>query len=501
MEVSMTVSILRKLLMPRTRFPRRSPSRTLEVERLEARWVAATLSVGSGKQYATLSAALMAANAGDTINVSPGTYSEQLTIAKSGIKLVAQPTTSTSNDVIITDPGVSGSVRGALIDITATNVKVTGFQINGTSSDPNLFDDILIYNGGSATISNNTILGPTNPTNTLYGIGIQVGDSQLGGTAGAGTAKINGDSISQYFGAGILVDGSGANASIGTGGANTITGSTTSTVAQYGVQVSRGASARVQDNTISNNVNSAGNSGGIFFFEVSSAVAAGNTVSDNSYGVLVQSSTGSNFGIQVVQNTVTRSGFAGIDVLSSSSVEVENNSVSGSVITAQNPGGNGIALGFSSNIEVEGNCSFSNSSDGIYVFKGSGNLILNNNSFDNTDGANGIFLEQSTCNWVLFNTTWGNDLNGIKVLGGSGNNLWLGNSHGNAQDGILLQNTTWTTIVGNEIRSNGGNGVELMNSSNTLIAFNVITHNGTQPILVDALSTNVVIFWNWIDGC
>jgi parallel beta-helix repeat protein len=454
--------------------------------------------VGSGQQYATINAALTAANPGDTINVYPGTYSEQLTIAKPRVKLVAQPTTS--NDVIVTDPGVSvpadsTSIGGALIDITATNVKVTGFKVNGTSNDPNLFADVRVRNGGSATISNNTILGPTDPSDANFGIGVQVGSNRLSGTAGAGTARIEHNNVSNYQGVGVLVDGSGAAATVLS---NVITGrgAANNGLSQFGVQISRGATARVGNNVITANT-AAGNSGGIYFFQVGGEenIAVDNTVDSNAFGILVEQSSGTRYAHTLVEdNTVTNStGFAGIDVKQSDWTEVEDNSVS-------HGANNGIALGFSSNVEVESNRSFSNSSDGIYVFQGSGNLILDNESFRNTGGANGIFLEQSTGNWVRNNTIWGNDLNGIKVLGGSGNSLWLGDTHGNAQDGILLQNTTWTTIVANEVRGNGAYGVQVLNSSNVLIAFNVIIHNSARPIFIDSLSSNVVSVGNWTDG-
>jgi parallel beta-helix repeat protein len=299
-----------------------------------------------------------------------------------------------------------------------------------------------------------------------------------------------------------MVDGSGGNASIGTAGANTITGSTTGTVAVYGVQVSRGASARVQGNTISNNVNTDGNSGGIFFYQVSSAnnVAAKNTISNSNYGILVQNSTGSNHGIQVVQNTVTGSGFAGIDVLSSSNVEVENNSVSGSVITAQNPGANGIALGFSSNVEVENNVTFGNQSDGIYDFEGSGNLIQCNTSYNNgtsTVVGNGINIDHSTNDNIFINLTYGNQADGIQVFGGSGTNIWLGNSSQNSLDGIFLTQTSNVTVVGNVLDSNGGYGLRLDRVTNAFIAFNLIQGNGQGSIFIDSASTGVTAIDNW----
>lgn len=42
---------------------------------------AATLEVGSGKTYATITLALAAASAGDTVSVYDGTYSESPTVS------------------------------------------------------------------------------------------------------------------------------------------------------------------------------------------------------------------------------------------------------------------------------------------------------------------------------------------------------------------------------------------------------------------------------------
>jgi parallel beta-helix repeat protein len=489
-----------KCLISNGCIPQPPSRRQLRVEVLEHRWCPATLNVGNGYPFTTIGNALGAAQAGDEIDVHGGTYTEQVTIATNNIKLVGidGPTIDSPPNVTPVIVG-SSNIGAALIDVTATNDTVTGFTIDGTTnSDGNLYEDVRVRDGGSATINDNTLLGPgTAPSNPIYGIGIQVGESHVTGTAGAGTARINSNDISQYYGAGIVVDGARAHANIGTAGGNTITGNDdpNSGVAQNGVQVSRGASATVQGNRITNNV-AAGNSSGIFFFDVSSPnnVACANAISNNSYGILVQDSTGSRSSIQVVQNRVTGSGFAGIDVLSSSNVAVNNNSVSGSVITAQNPGGNGIALGFSSNVTVENNVVHGDQSDGIYDYKGSGNLIQYNNSYRN--GGNGTFLDHSTGDWVLGNTTWDNTLSGVYVFFGSGNDIRFGFSHGNTQDGILLQNTTGTTIVGNVVQSNIEYGVRLLSSSHTLIAFNAITQNSAGPILIDALSTNVVFSSN-----
>jgi len=66
---------------------------------------AATLNVGSGKTYTTITAAYNAAVAGDTIYVYPGTYKEKLTITKASITLKgsAYPATNPSaNQALLT---------------------------------------------------------------------------------------------------------------------------------------------------------------------------------------------------------------------------------------------------------------------------------------------------------------------------------------------------------------------------------------------------------------
>src|SRR5262249_33740546 len=141
---------------------------------------------------------------------------------------------------------------------------------------------------------------------------------------------VTSNTITNYFGAGVLVDGSQASATIKS---NTITGRGAGNggVAEYGVQVSRGATGDVESNNISGNSNG-NNSGGIYFFQDGgkNSLAKSNNVSGNDVGIWLDTSSATNNGkIQVVSNTVTgNTGFAGILDQSSNGVVIQSNTVS-----------------------------------------------------------------------------------------------------------------------------------------------------------------------------
>ncbi len=479
-------------------------SSIFQIENLENRIVPSgnhqILTVGAGYQYPTITAALAAANSNASINIYPGTYTEAVTVTKNGIQLnaegapgsvIVQPTTVTP----VTLSGVI--VGGAAIDIYANNVVVNGLTVDGSlDSDINLWAGIRVIEGGSATIKNNTVEG------MLYGspntdVGIQVGTSLVSGSLGSGTAKVTNNTVFDYAGAGVLVDGSGAVATIAS---NIITGRGTANLGinEYGVQVSNLASALVEFNTICGNTidgsvsvgyNPSPTSAGIFFYNDgnTNSVASSNTIIGNDDGILVQQSNGTDCQtIQLANNNVQQNyGYAGIFVLSSNNVVVLGNTVSNNTTL------NGIALNLSSNVQVDGNSTNNNvNADGIYDFEGTNNQIAWNYSFSN--GNNGINIDTTTSDLLIYNATWKNAYNGIQITGGSNNSIWLGASYTNDQDGILLINTTGNALVGNVLSNNGGSGLHLVNAQNTKIAFNSIHGNAAGSITIDSQSTGTL---------
>ncbi|HEV3385569.1 MAG TPA: right-handed parallel beta-helix repeat-containing protein [Gemmata sp.] len=508
----MILSALKKFLSPKKKSPirRQMKNPAFRVETLEDRTVPSSVTVSPG---GSIQAAINAAASGTTIEVSAGTYAQTVVIpsSKTGISLVAegtvilQPTTVSS----LTLNGLN--VGGAAIDVYGTSAVVNGFTVDGSQeTDGDLYAGIRVIDGGSATIKNDTVENVTDAAaGTDANIGIQVGDALVSGSAGGGTAKVNNNTVFNYAGAGVIVDGSYSAASVK---GNTITGRGTANypVVEYGVQVSDGATGRVQGNTISENTllgqagapnNPAPTSAGIFVCSDSgkNTVVAENCVTMNDDGILVQLSNGSNCdGIQIVNNDVHQNyGYAGIFVLSSTNVEVSCNDVSCNLTY------NGIAMNYSSNVLVNSNDVYGNGvsnsgTDGIYDFSGSCNQILANNSYGNT--GNGINIQSTNGDSLFNNVTWNNTFSGIQDYQGSNDAIWLGAAVNNNSDGIFLYQTTSDTVVGNVLALNEGYGLHLIGAKNTFIAENLIVGNESGNVFIDSTSSGTVMINNWTNS-
>jgi hypothetical protein len=425
------------------------------VETLEQRTVPATLTVGAGKEYPTITAALDNAAKNDTIKVYPGVYDEAVKIGINGIKLVAasssaviQPTTV--SQVTLAGPNVLSSsvIGGAAVDIYATGVSVTGFTVDGSKdTDGNLWAGIRVIKGGSATISNDTFTGMTQGS-AQNDVAIQIGTSVVSNSSGEGTATVSGNSISDYAGAGIVVDGVGATATLSN---NTIVGRGKGNggLSEYGIQVSNGANAQVKNNNVSENTvsgkvaggyNPAPASAGIFFYEDggTSSLASGNSVSENDDGILVQLSNGTpSVHLSILHNTAAYNyGYSGIVAISSNYIDIGYNTVQ------DNTTFNGIALNETSFATVTHNTIVANANaDGVYDYQGSNNAISYNDASNNGD------------------------------------------------NGVNIDHSSGDIIVKNMLDSNGQYGVSLESGVNTQINYNAIDKNTLGKIYMDASTT------------
>jgi nitrous oxidase accessory protein NosD len=346
---------------------------------------AATLVVGPSAcpsaAYATINAALTAANPGDEIDICPGTYPEQLVIIKpvtvrgmsvNGVnRVLIQPTllydvSTFSFQAVVSVVSTSGVViEGLAIDASMNNV----------SGCTDLLSVVHFYNASGAVV-NNTISGGQLPSpstcTTLFpgnGFGILV-DSSAGHT-GPFNVSISGNSIHDFNRDGILINGAGITADISR---NTISGIGPSTgYNQFGVFIALGAVGHVTNNMIS-----LGSCGSIAFTAcvplrsegVVFRAAGDGSVIDSNFISTAQSGiflNGAN-NVQITNNVIMNiDALDGIDIQGTAAGHFTNSIISGNTISHVFP-----ISSYSSTSEV--GC-------GINEVSGTGvamNLILNN---------------------------------------------------------------------------------------------------------------------------
>jgi parallel beta-helix repeat protein len=397
-------------------------ARRLEFESLETRLTPATITVGSTSALPTIQSAIDASQNGDTVLVPAGTYTEQLLIGANKNHVTMSPLDGTP-DVTIQAPATLTGFQ-AIIEISfSSHVAIDQFKLVGNTSTQ---FGIRVDNHASAMITSDNI------SNILgsNGAGIDVGDTTVG-SPGQAQAVILGCAVSSYTKVGVVVDNNGSHAAIA---CNTITGlGSNASVAQYGIQISRGAQADVYSNVTAQNLQQfAGpiDSAGIFTYQIGGGTEIqGNSVHDNDIGIFIQLSHN-------------------LDIESNQSFTNNND---------------GIQLLDSGNNQVEYNISAYNGGDGISIYGDPGstqgnNVVANNLIYDNQ--GNGITIDHSDNNIVKYNVITDNGGNGISIDplndGNSGNlkisfNL-IDQDNGNAAIGITTLDAN-NHIVNNIILS------------------------------------------------
>ena len=300
--------------------------------------------------FNTISAAITAASAGDTVTVCYGTYIEQVTISKS-LTVKGSVTYNTPTPPIIQAPAVLTpdafgflnivTITGATTVVSFSHFTVTG---PGPGTCGSINTGIFVSAGATATITSNTIehIRDQPLSGCQNGQGIFVGRTAF---STVGYATISGNTILDYQKGGIVVDNAGSTATITS---NTVTGvGPTAAIAQNGIQISRGAVATVSSNTVSGNqctdasasppcgpdlLNDDQSVGILLYQSGSGTVVSKNAVSVNDIGIdLYQASSTTT----VTLNKLTNNQYAGI-ALADGTYTASSNAVSG-------PGNVGIA--------------------------------------------------------------------------------------------------------------------------------------------------------------
>jgi hypothetical protein len=252
--------------------------------------------------YATIQGAIDALKSlsNPTIDVCPGTYTEQLTITKA-LKLSVAGTAGSAKVVLPASPtdtetkcdeasAKAGDVNQDGISIcTPGTVSITGLTVEakwaGNVCNENLYG-ILVAGGATLKATNTTIDGAgAFPINGCQGgVGIEVG-MHWTNPVEVGHATLKGVTVENYQKNGITIEGKGSTATIGT---TTVKGAgATPETAQNGIQISGEGQAKIKSSKISGNecdVKSCGGEGfsqeqatGLLFY----GAAAGSSVTSS----------------------------------------------------------------------------------------------------------------------------------------------------------------------------------------------------------------------------
>ncbi len=371
-------------------------------------------------QYTSIQLAVTAAQPGDHIDVCPGTYNEQVTIPAGKDNLRLRSTRQWEAMITAPPDNPLDPIKAIVRVNGAHGVTILAFTIKGPGSGlcNSLRYGVRIDAGGSADILGNHITdirdAPPPPTvsGCQNGVAILVGRRFEGTT---GSARIIGNVIENYQKNGPTVDNDGSYAEVAH---NRILGvGPTATIAQNGIQVSRGATADIRQNFVSKNIYSPGidNSTAILLYASGAVHTDHNTLTSNDVGVYQsgyefgEPFCGSPAGSVTGQNRVRASTFDGI-VLSGRFIPSPCYTVTG-VRVAQNKSdqntGPGIGVYDVSDNVVENNSAEKNSDSGILLMNADNSTVADNQVRDNGSGTgdltDGIRVDQFSTGNTLQN--------------------------------------------------------------------------------------------------
>ncbi len=371
---------------------------------------------GPGTQaspFCTISAAVKAAGAGDTVHVAPGTYREQVTI----------PATASGLTLVADGPSVVVSAADSLDNAAWTAATGTAWStpLNPASVPLQVF-------AGATRLSKAPAADQTTSGSWFY----DATSKTLYVDLGSSSSPTSGDQLEASTRTyGVLVRGT-ANA--------TVDGLTVLRANNADVQLDTGTSGSTVRGVTARESASYGiaDTGG------QNDLVTGVTTSDNvSNGVLMKATTGST----VSGSTSTSNGLHGISVQGGSGATVRGNLTTGNVQPSKRVAAGIDVSSSSTNATVEDNTSHGNDDSGIEIYTGStGATVRRNLSYDNGD--HGVDISQAAGATVVSNTVVGNSASGLNVEGGStGTTL---------RDNIAVDDAVGTTRSKGDIRVEAG---------------------------------------------
>ena len=453
-------------------------------------------------QYTTIQAAINAASTGDTVQVSDGTYDENIDFIGKDITVVsvngAGSTTiqgaAGNNDAVVSFENGEGS--GAVLD---------GFTINNQAS--NSLTRGVYISGATPTIQNSVIEGNAPISNN--GGGVYINNS----APSFDNVMIRSNTAANRSGCGMYIEGAAGGATItnstiggsgtpnnctnGSGGGIYYTGSSTGTLS-------------ISDSAISYN-QSSNRAGGLYLTNITNTVTLTDTVIDNNSSI----NEGGGIYMSGASTTLTISG-------SSSSIS-SNTGRGGTGIYANATGAVSIT-----DATIDNNVGTGNGG-GIYMVNTTGSSSITNTSISSNQstgqGAGLYFSSSATTSLTITNTNVDSNVNNntgsydgggmylkgvnvtVTITGGTiNNNTTRGGAGIHALGGLNLT-IEGTTINSNNADSNGG-GINIggtvdypsvLDISSCVVSGNVADDSGGGILIssyVNATITNCTITGN-----
>src|SRR5436190_4264019 len=279
-----------------------------------------TVGTCKGAQYPTIQSAVTASAPGTEIVGCAGTYVKQVSIpaTKNNLTLRSEKPLA----AIIQAPALMTGNKAIVNVVGAQNVSIRGFTITGPGGGicDSIRYGVRVDSGGSATIRENHIAHiRDNPfSGCQNGVGILVGRASESTT---GRAIIEKNLIDDYQKGGIVVSNTGSDAEVRE---NEVTGvGPTAAIAQNGIQISGGATATVEHNTVTDNVYTPQTvvSTGILLFSPGDVTIDDNEASSNDVSIYAEDADDA----VISHNKLSDNVWDGIDLVDTTGAIVEHN--------------------------------------------------------------------------------------------------------------------------------------------------------------------------------
>jgi len=430
---------------------------------------AATLEVGGfgPGNFTSIQSAIDWAIPGDTIFVHEGTYHEKVVVSKT---LTLQGERKENTTVV-------GFGTGDVIQVTASNVQVSGFTVTNGSVGIELDYVVNCLIEGNIAHSNG------------YGMSIYSSDSNT----------IRRMEVHSNSNVGIMIYRSKN---------NLITENTVTSNGWFGIIASISQYNTISDNKASNNVFS-----DIHLGTSTNTIVTGNEITDGGIHIapypvpfpellehwnthtIDPSNTVNGKPVYYYKNMtggIVPPDAGQVIVVNCTNLTVQNQDISNSSI--------GIIIGFSKNTRVVNNTVSANRLQGVYVLRSDGTSIANNTIA--SSGEDGLLVVDSTGSSLSENSVMSNSLNGITLRRVVRGNVSSNLIRQNGLSGVELSSSPSATVLWNTIGTGGLAGIRIRESEGIVADGNLMTGGGFQieGRELEYWNTHTITEANSIDG-